>query len=142
MAQPTWRELKKVTVPDKPGNAWTPALDYVTPGKLYLIEAAETPKWKPESGTECTADGDAALTRSTAAVLDTAPVGALIGKIGGSTADMKPNKELVIFSVGRHCVFSVADAAKAGTLYLAMNDVPASQSKVGNSIEVTIHEGL
>lgn len=143
MGQPTWREIWKIKVPDETGNAWTAALDYVTPGKLYKIVVASKEKWKPESGNACNADGDATLTRSGAVILDTSSVGALIAKIGGSTADLKPDKDkLMIFSVGRHCVFSVTDPLKTGSLYLAVNDTPSSQSKLEERLEVSIHESL
>src|SRR5712671_7543411 len=99
MGQPTWREIRKMKVPDETGNAWTAALDYVTPGKLYKIVVISTEKWTPESGNACNADGDATLTRSGAVILDTSLVGALIAKIGGSSADLKPDKDkLMIFS--------------------------------------------
>jgi len=139
MAQPSWRQIKRVMVPERDGSLWTPALDYITPGKLYRIvvearlfgpaadsdpPAASDPgapppasapappatdqHWTPESGTECTADGDPALQRSGSLTLDSCAPGALIAKIGGSTADLKPDKDrLLLFSVGRHCVFSV-----------------------------------
>jgi hypothetical protein len=154
MGQPTWRELAKVKVPETSADLWTKALDYVTPGKLYRIAvepvAAQPPatgmvvqKWTPESGTGCTADGDASLARTGSIVLDTSPAGALIAKVGGSTADVQPDKDkLLVFSAGRHCVFSVADAAKAGSLYLGINDTAGSRSRVTGQLEVTIYEGL
>lgn len=143
MGQPTWREIWKISVPNETGNAWTAALDYVTSGKLYKIVVASKEKWTPESGTACNADGDATLTRSSAVILDTSSVGALIARIGGSTADLKPDKDkLMIFSVGRHCVFSVTDPLKTGSLYLAVNDTPSSQSKLEGKLEVSIHESL
>lgn len=141
MGQPTWRNIKTVKVPDK-NKAWTPALDFVTPGKLYRLVAKSD--WKPESSQKkCDADGDATLTRSGDVVLGTSAIGALIAKIGGSTADLKPdNNKVTLFSAGRYCVFSIADAAKAGPLYLGINDLPSSQTNVEGQIEVTIEESL
>jgi hypothetical protein len=154
MGQPTWRELGKVKVPEAGAGLWTKALDYVTPGKLYRIAvqptAAPAPatgtipqKWTPESGAECTADGDPSLARSGSIVLDTSAAGALIAKVGGSTADVQPDKDkLLVFSAGRHCVFTVADPTKAGGLYLGINDTVSSRSRVTGQLEVTIYEAL
>lgn len=154
MGQPTWREIRKVKVPEDGSGLWTKALDYVTPGRLYRIAVMPTAgappatgttpqKWKPESGTECTADGDPSLARSGSVVLDTSPAGALVAKVGGSTADVQPDKDkLPVFSAGRHCVFSVADSTKAGSLYLGINDTVASRPRVTGQLEVTIYEAL
>jgi hypothetical protein len=148
MGQPSWREIKKLKVPEREASFWTPVLDYVAPGKLYriLVEAlpaAGEQHWTPESGTKCTADGDPALPRAGALSLENCAVGALIAKIGGSTADFKPDKDkLVLFGVGRHCVFSISDAAKAGSLYLGMNDTGETAAKVQGQLEVTVFEAL
>lgn len=144
MGQPTWREVRRVKVPGEKRMAWTPALDFVTPGKLYRIIVDSKQEWTPESSSaKCGADGDATLTRSSDAVLTSSAIGALIAKIGGSTADLKPDtNKVVLFSAGRHCVFSVADAAKAGPLYLGINDLPNSQTRVEGQIEVIIEESL
>jgi hypothetical protein len=75
--------------------------------------------------------------------LDACAPGALIAKIGGSTADLKPDKDkLLLFSVGRHCVFSIADGSKVGSLYLGMNDTKETLRKVHGQLEVTIFEAL
>jgi hypothetical protein len=195
MGQPTWREIKRVTVPEREESIWTPALDYITPGKLYRIlvpaksvgstaaasalptesrddkasgqagggspqaSAADDPlapvdtedepgvpsaqdqRWQPESGKECTADGDRRISRNDAIFIEGCASGALIAKVGGSTADLKADKDkLVLFSVGRHCVFSISDPAKAGSLYLGINDTAVA--RVRGRLEVTIFEAL
>lgn len=153
MGKLTWREIKKLKVPDPTASVWTAALDYVTPGKLYRIAVKPVPvagqtdsreqQWKPESGNDCSADGDASLTRTPPLIIDTCAVGALIGKIGGSTADTKiDSAKLVLFSVGRHCVFSLSDPVHAGSLYLGMNDAMDSISKLQGQLEVTLDEAL
>ena len=157
MGQPTWREIKKLKVPEEGAGLWTTALDYVTLGKLYRLVVDSQPiaqpaenqpttqhqKWKPESSTGCTADGDPSLVRSGSLVIETSAAGALIAKVGGSTADLKPDKDkLLIFSAGRHCVFSVTDPAKTGSLYLGINDTAGSQPKLTGQLEVTIFEAL
>jgi hypothetical protein len=86
-------------------------------------------RWRPESRADCTADGDPSLSRRGTFILDGCPAGTLIAKVGGSTADVSPDKDkTTLFSVGRHCVFSIADATKVGSLYLGMNDVKETMS--------------
>ena len=34
----TWREITTARVPESEGCVWTPVLDYLTPGKTYLVE--------------------------------------------------------------------------------------------------------
>ena len=76
-------------------------------------------------------------------ILDGCPPGALIAKIGGSTADVKPDKDkTTLFSVGRHCVFSIADAAKVGSLYLGINDSKETIARVQGGLQVKIYESL
>jgi hypothetical protein len=102
-----------------------------------------TSRWTPEMGKECTSDGDPSLDRHNSVVMDGCAVGALIAKIGGSTADLKPDKEkMLIFGVGRHCVFSVADASKTGSLYLGINDTPQGATRARGRLTVTILEAL
>jgi hypothetical protein len=178
MGQPSWREIRRLQVPDRPAALWTPALDYVTPAKLYRITvepqapppapapqagaqqaaaqqggpqqpapaqapAPQDQAWTPAGEQACTADGNPALSRNGGLVIDGCAPGALIGKIGGSTADLKPDKDKVIlFSVGRHCVFSVTEAAKTGALYLGINDGREGLTGVQGQLEVTICEAL
>ena len=143
MGQPSWREIKKLDVPQS-NMAWTPALDFLTPGKLYRITVDPAKQWTPESSANpCNANGDATLTRSSEVVVNTAAIGALIAKVGGSTADLKPDAtKVILFSAGSHCVFSVTEATKAGPLYLGINDVPNSQTKVKGTLQVLIEESL
>jgi hypothetical protein len=186
MGQPTWRQIKKLMVPEREAGLWTPALDYVSTGKLYRIlvetqvdtapaqpqpaaaqvgadvaadadggaampvaaqangappppaaaDAAEHPpagpiepavprdqQWTPEAGTPCTADGDPSLERKDGGlVIETCAAGALIAKIGGSTADIKP------------------DTNKA-TMF-GVNDTKGSIRRLQGQLEVTIFEAL
>lgn len=152
MGQPTWRVIvKALNVPEREGIAWTRALDYLSPNKLYLIAVApqeeddETAEqsWIPEGSASCTADGDPSLTRDEGLVLATCCGGALIARIGGSSANQKLDAaRTTIFAVGRHCVFSVSDTTKVGSLYLGMNDSQKSMTKVAGRLKVTISEGL
>lgn len=155
MGQRTWRplQLKTDKVPEREGCVWTPVFDYLSPGKIYRLEvptrAAATAnqppqdqKWQPESAGECTADGNPATERRDSLMVAGAAVGALLAKIGGSTADLKPDKEkVVLFAVGRHCVFTV-EATKTGTLYLGVNDALDSLVRVQGQLEITLSEAL
>jgi hypothetical protein len=154
MGQPTWRKIATVTVPARKATIWTPALDFVTQDRLYRITVETKPDpadpakqvdqtWLPESGTRCTADGDPAMTRKEALTIDGCPAGALIAKVGGSSADLKPGKDsTLLFAVGRHCVFSISDAGKCGGLYFGINDAQASMARIEGELEVTVCEGL
>jgi hypothetical protein len=163
MGEPSWRFIKEIPVPQRPGVFWTPALDYVMPGRLYRIAVEPTgeppgtdQKWKPASAKQqCTADGDATQTRqgdgteaASSLPVDTCAVGALIGKIGGSSAEVKPDKQkAMLFGVGRYCVVSIeasktGEAAKTGALYLGVNDTSAGAIGLEGTLTVKIYEAL
>ena len=148
----TWREVATAKVPENEGCVWTPVLDYLTPGRTYLLEvpqqpppaggAAEAQKWRPESAGECTADGGSEVDRSEGLLVPGAAVGALIAKIGGGAADLTPDKDkLAVFAVGRYCVFTV-DAAKTGSLYLGVNDTPKAAVQARGQLTVKLSVAL
>lgn len=157
MGQPTWNPNEKtVRVPDRPGSLWTLALDWLTPQKLYRIEvrpaAAADPAaptveqtWTPHGSSQaCTADGDSSgLSRRDALMLPDARLGTLIAKVGGSTADAVVDKTAQsLFAAGRYCVLKAPDEAKAGPLYLAVNDSPTAASGLTGSLSVVISEAI
>jgi hypothetical protein len=147
MGKRNWRELKLRTarVPERDGCAWTPVYEFLTPGKTYRLEVpADTAdqKWTPEISGECTADGNPDTKRSDDLLLPGTAAGALIAKIGGSTADLKVDKDKVpMFAAGRYCVFTV-ESGKASALYLGVNDTNTSAFKVTGSITVKLWEAL
>lgn len=149
MGSPTWKRLvpdSLVKVPERVGIAWTPVLDYLTPGRLYMIrvssnDAEQPPTWTPDGGTACTADGDPELTRAGTPPLADVPIGALIARVGGSTADAAGNTERsLLFAAGRYCVFQAPDAPKAGALFLGVNDVTANAVKLSGNLLVEVCE--
>lgn len=80
-----------------------------------------------------------------APLLNTAPRGALIGRIGGSTADnsIDPNaKTKLFFPVGSYCVLLVPDSPIVGALFLGVNDSPARMGSVTDNLYVNVYEGL
>lgn len=141
MPELIWRKLKDVKVPDPQDAAWTPALDYLIPKRLYRLHVKETANsWKLDGmTTTCTVDGtDLGAARSGDPIYRDSPFGALVGKVGGSTADHTG----VIFGVGRYCVYQVSEEAKAGPLYLGVNDLSVLMSKVSGQIDVEIDIAL
>ncbi len=141
MPELIWRKLKEVELPDPQDAAWTPALDYLIAKRLYRLRVkGEADRWQLEGMTApCTVDGtDFNAARSTEPICPGSPFGALIGKIGGSTADNAG----VIFGVGRYCVYQVTEEAKAGPLYLGANDLSVLMSKVNGKVMVEIEIAL
>ena len=151
MTQPIWRNLKTNLAVPEAGHQWVLALDVLSSGKLMMIEAAGI--WRPAGGTDdCTPDGffsnNAAAAGATGVLLvDSAPRGALIARIGGSTADQKgdsptaTNPSRVLFSVGRKCIFNVPEKP-VGSLFLGINDDPTKMASVTCSLTVNIYEAI
>jgi hypothetical protein len=128
-----------VSVRARPHGIWTPAktlyrgsvwLEISVPGdQAWSYADAETAR--------CGADGDpTALLSPARCLVATAPVGALIGKIGGSSAGIASDGPA--FVVGRYCVVQVPE--KGGSLYLTINDESAGFENNAGSIEVEIRE--
>jgi hypothetical protein len=122
----------RVEIPARPSNGiWTPARAYLSTGTILRIEASG--QWQPLPGTACGAEGlqhwaygrDRLLTKS-------APLGALIGKIGGSNVYAADTDILVI---GGLCVLKLDKSE--GPLYLTINDAPDSFDDNDGFITVT-----
>lgn len=136
MTDPAWKEIKKVKVEAKPAGIWNVALPYICGSRLLKLSIQSTDDknatvpiaWAPSPKKQCGADG-AAMTKS-GALLSAAPYGALVGKIGGSTADLPdisatagPYSGKKVFVVGAYSVVSIA-TTDCGPLFLTMNDSP------------------
>lgn len=134
-----WRPAASVSVPEV-NFAWTPAIDYVVPNRLYRIRVKDgTAKWTLVGAPRaCGPDGIDVLPRAGDPVCVGSPYGVLIGKIGGGTAD----KGGSIFPIGRYCVFKVSDPVKPGPLYLGVNDQYEKMSGVVGQIEFEIEVSL
>ncbi len=119
----TWLTLATAfPIPAKPGGLWTMVIDYVDAATVLKIVAPEKAEWSYSPGSACSANGDlTAMIGRSGCLLPAGPVGALIGKIGGSTAG---SADGTIFLVGVTCVFTV-DEKSGGPLYLSMNDEPS-----------------
>ncbi len=159
MPQPAWRLIvEKKQIPDPQNAQWTQVLDYANPTKLLKIvvvnqngEPDPTKTWQPKGfpAGGCSADGDYENKQSPqitgSPLLVSAPRGALIGRIGGSTADQSvdasTNPSRIIFAVGRFCVLAVP-TAPVGALFLAVNDSPERMGGVTQNLSVNIYEAL
>jgi hypothetical protein len=138
MNQPSWRALtlRTAKVPAKPDALWTLIHDYLRgPCKLKMTA---TGVWNYASSKECGPDGLRDSGFPADGLNSSAPLGALIGKIGGSPAD-KPDARAFTFVAGSYVVFSL-DEKTEGALYLTMNDQPGHFDEHSGEIEVAIEE--
>jgi PA-IL-like protein len=136
MTAVNWQAMDGKTalkIPAKPDRGiWTPVRAYLSGPSIIRIAAEGT--WKPvDIFPACTADGlrhwavsrDMLLTKK-------APLGALIGKIGGSNIAADDSD---IFVVGSNLVLTVDK--QTGPLWLTINDAPAFFDD--NSGELTVN---
>jgi hypothetical protein len=136
--EPSWQKLKLVALDAKPVGLWTLVADYVPGSRLLRFKVvaqdaqglAVQNVWSPIKGTDCGADG-IPITPAKAGLLSTGALyGALIAKVGGSSADLPDSTSLTapygtkrVFAVGSHCVVSLG-STEGGPLFLTMNDTP------------------
>jgi hypothetical protein len=113
-----WSQLADVVVEARPKGVWTWAVEYVKGPALILIEAEEG-NWSYSKGSSCGADGDLnSLISAQHAILPTAPIGALIVKIGGSTAGAADG---TIRVGGTKAIIQIDDKT-SGPIFLTIND--------------------
>jgi hypothetical protein len=126
-------EETEITVPAKPASGlWTLARTYVNVPQIIRIEAPGS--WRPVAELDsCGPDGlqhwafgrERLLTKK-------APLGALIGKIGGS--NLTTDDE--IFVVGSMAVLTIDRIS--GPLFLTINDAPGFFDDNTGELQVTI----
>jgi hypothetical protein len=126
MNEPNWIDLsKELEIPAKPLGLWTRAEIFIQGPILLKMEASpidDEGNWcySTKFNLRCSADGDwrspIPLKRC---LTDKAPIGSLIGKIGGSIADRGGD---AVFLVGSYCVLEIAQE-KRGPLYFTINDL-------------------
>jgi hypothetical protein len=125
-----------VDVPAKPSaGVWTKVIEYIEGGTILKLEVG-TPEstWHYGDEDTCGPDGDvASIMLRSKCLLASAPVGALIGKIGGSTAGTVDG---VTFVVGTFCIVKVG--ADGGPLYLTINDQENGMSNNKDTMKVTV----
>jgi hypothetical protein len=158
----TWKPLALVRVPAKPSGLWELAAEYVGGSRLLRMRVVgqdekgnkTSTTWHVDKDLESPADGlssdpcaaqkpekkpEAILTRA-------ARRGALIAKIGGSTADIPDAGSLStpygtkrVFPVGSQCIITLA-STDGGPLFFTMNDWPECFATHEGSLYVKIEE--
>lgn len=111
--------IKSIGVPAKPNGVWT-LVDLIWTTPVRLVFQAKSQRWNYSPVHDCTADGDLqSMIDPTRTILGTGPVGALIAKIGGSSAGVKDG--ICTFLVGQYCAIETKPEWK-GPLFLTIND--------------------
>lgn len=137
MSQNRWKQIvKDREIPAKPaGGLWTMVHEIVTGPCLVKIEAEGTWQYADEKEAKCGPDGQVGSYLSASRCInDKAPVGALVAKVGGSTAD-QGGKET--FVAGSFCVAKLE--AKSGALFLTINDVPAGYADNQGKLKIQVY---
>jgi hypothetical protein len=152
--EPSWKSLKPFKVEAKATGFWSLVADYVPGSRLLrfgLIKQnaqgeALPVLWSPAKGIECGPDGTNVTPPKSGLLSGGALYGALIGKIGGSSADIPdvsqstaPYGTKRVFAVGSHCVISLS-ATDGGPLFLTMNDNPEGFVNHSGALYVLIEE--
>jgi hypothetical protein len=125
---------------------WTMAEDYITgPIKLKIEVIDPEAVWQFAQETSCKAGGT--IRNDATSLFPAAPLGSLIGKLGGGTADFPPPPTAVgqpvplagvqLFAVGIFAVIEVKKEA-SGALFLTMNDTLAGFVNHRGSLKIKI----
>jgi hypothetical protein len=147
-----------VQVDAKPEGFWNLAIEFCPGPRLVRLRVVDKDKGGAPLPTEWTIDKDLAAPTTCGAnglgagdnrsayLCPAAPQGALIGKFGGSPADIPdltqsatPFGTKKVFAVGAQCVISLA-VGDAGPLYLTMNDELRTFDKHDGMLFVEIHD--
>lgn len=157
MTSPSWSELVRVKVAAQPDGLWNLVFDYVSGPRLLRIKVVDQDdkknnvpvKWKPTTDDVCGANGllKPAKSDKTTFLVSTAPFGALVGKIGGSTADLPdassgsagPWTGRKVFAVGNYTVVGLSKD-DCGPLFLTINDSPDGFCDNSKDLWVLIEE--
>lgn len=132
--QPVWNKTKLAKVDAKPVGFWNLVIDYFPGSHLLRLQVVSKDEkdhdvpilWSPIHGMDCAADGS--TIPKSGLLYNGAMYGALIAKIGGSSADLPdssstggPYGSKKVFAVGSCCVVAIGDT-EGGPLFLTMND--------------------
>jgi hypothetical protein len=139
MTDPSWKKVSCKKVAAKPDGLWNMVVEYVSGPRLLRITVVDrndqtanvTKNWKPTADEECSGDGILRTVQSWSPfLLAAAPFGTLIGKVGGSTADLPESSPTAgpypgrkAFACGQYAVIALA-SIDSGPLFLTMNDSP------------------
>jgi hypothetical protein len=118
------------------GGLWTLVHEFVEGPALLSIRAIDwSMRWSPAWPIMCNADGDpTSLMSRKNCLVSGGIVGALVGKIGGSSASATDG---TTFMVGRACVVKVS--SDGGPLYLGINDEPSGMWNNGGDQYVNVY---
>jgi hypothetical protein len=151
---PQWTPLKRFKVEARPTGLWSVVSDYVPGSRLLRFTLLDknaqnlpvSTSWSPATGVQCGADGIGIATAKAGLLTPSALCGALIAKLGGSSADVPDGSQPTapygnkrVFAVGSHCVISLA-ATEGGSLFLTMNDSPEGFANHSGELYVLIEE--
>ena len=117
-------------ITSQPVGLWTPVYEYLPPGTMVRILAWDAWSYSGQMA-QCGPDGHRlSFVSPQNCITKDAPVGALICKVGGGTADVKGT----IFPAGSASIFTVPDGG--GGLFMTINDELAGFDD--NAGEVTV----
>ncbi len=138
MSTPSWNKVSEKKIKAQPEKGiWQLAYDYIEGPALLKIEATGEWNYSVNYAGTCSANGElASVIDPKRCIHESSPVGALIAKIGGSTADRTAS----VFTVGELCVRKV-DNDTSGPLFLTINDVWDGLGDNEGELTVTISIG-
>jgi hypothetical protein len=161
---PSWKPLAKVKVSAQPEGLWNKIIPYVCGPRLLQLTAVDSDDkgnqvskcWELSKAEECNPDGalddpkqqQPAEQKPQPLLVSIAPRGALVGKVGGSTADLPdtspaatttPYPGSKVFVSGSYAVIALA-GNESGPLFLTMNDSPSGFRAHSGEIWVLVEE--
>jgi hypothetical protein len=152
--EPSWQKIKLLKLEATASPLWFLASDYVPGSRLLRITVVDKDEnkanvattWSPVSGTNCGPDGVTTSATKSGLLTGGALYGALIGKLGGSSADVPDASSVTgpygtkrVFAVGSHCAISLANA-DAGPLFFTMNDAPSGFGQHSGTLHILLEE--
>jgi hypothetical protein len=155
MTEPSWQKLITVKVAARPEGLWNMVFPYVSGPRLLRITVIDndnngaivSKKWKLENTEECGPDGSL-RDQQQQRLIATAPRGAMVGKVGGSTADLPDTSAAAtggpyggrkVFASGS-CTVVVLSNTDSGPLFLTINDSPDRFCNHAGELWVLIEE--
>jgi hypothetical protein len=132
--------LKCTSVPAKPGGLWTAVYEFITGAGAVALRFRAEGEWSYAPKRKCGPDGARNLGLPQDVMVPGAPLGALVAKIGGSSADKPDASKQTVFVVGSECVVVLdgKDGKSSGTLFLTMNDEPTQFAGHDGEMQIEI----
>jgi hypothetical protein len=134
----SWQDPTTVEISTTPAGLWTKAVEFVPAGTVLKLEVDPSAAWRYSNQHQrtCGPDGEIGAAADSGLLMPEAPVGAVIGKIGGSSAGKSDGTQFV---VGAFALLTVAQD-KSGPLFLTMNVNPAHRPATNDRIGVSVFE--